>query len=115
MDIRFKGPSVLNPSSYMGWCKEASEIALEILHNEGYDYFKLGKCFVEEVDHWVVYTDVKYEGDNIYYSGVIDMTAIQFHNDPNLKQYISEFRKYSFGKVDDDHSKRYYKVKPEDL
>jgi hypothetical protein len=115
MDIRLKRPNDSNPDSYMGWCKEASEIALEILHKEKYTEYQLGKCFIDDVDHWVVFNKIKYDSSTPYYSGVIDMTAIQFHNDPNVKDYQTEFKRYTFGKIPDEHSKKHYMVKNEDV
>ncbi|WP_217227828.1 hypothetical protein [Desertibacillus haloalkaliphilus] len=100
---------------YIGACYDASEITLELLHQYGYNKYKKGVCWINEVDHCVVYEDLKYDGDRPYYSGVIDMTAVQFHGEEGLEDYHQEFCKYKYGKIPDHHSQKHYKVKKEDL
>lgn len=97
---------------YSGKCEEASEIALTILEEEGYSEYQLGECYVGSIPHSVLYKEVK--NDSLV--GVIDMTANQFHDlnaeeiDSYVLDYLEEFKKYSYGIIDDKHSLKHYKI-----
>jgi hypothetical protein len=54
---------------YAGRCREASEFALNFLRKEGYSEYKLGKCFVGTMSHWVLYKEI----ENNALKGVVDI------------------------------------------
>ena len=99
---------------YMGQCYDASDIALRELEKKGYEY-KKAVCYLNKedlADHCVIYKKIKKYKGRPYLSGVIDFTAIQFHDEPGLEDYQKEFKKYKYGEISDKHSRKHYSIYP---
>ncbi|WP_377520075.1 hypothetical protein [Priestia megaterium] len=99
---------------YSGYCIDASKRTLAMLHSAGYTQYKIGKTEIGyddelKITHWFVYEG--FDTINGHYIGVIDMTAVQFHNPDNsyIEDFIDDFKKYSWGSIPDSHSRKHYK------